>query len=249
MIVFILAAGKGTRLRPLTEHCPKALVPWQGKPLLACLLERLQAYGYRHFVLNLHHFAGMLRDYAETYARGHGVRIDFSDESPGLLDTGGALVHALPLLRGEERVLVHNVDIFSDLDLPSFVREAEDQDADALLSVRRRETSRLLYADGQNRLRAWKNLKTGQEKGDFRQTDLQAYAFSGIHVLKTSLIEDWKRAYGENQPFSVIDAYMGSCHDSRILLQEQSQGYWKDMGKIEDFALRPKGCRDGLSFS
>ena len=249
MIAFILTAGLGTRLKPLTDHCPKALVPYQGKPLLAYLLDRMQAFGIRHFVLNLHHFADQLQAYAADYAKEYGLQIDFSDERALLLDTGGALTHALPLFDGEERILVHNVDIFSDLDLNAFVRDAKRLNADALLSVRRRETSRLLYADGQNRLRAWKNLKTGQEKGDFRQTDLQAYAFSGIHVLKTSLIEDWKRAYGENQPFSVIDAYMGSCHDSRILLQEQSQGYWKDMGKIEDFALRPKGCRDGLSFS
>ena len=120
MKAMIFAAGLGTRLRPLTDHCPKALVPYQGKPLLAYLLDRMQAFGIRHFVLNLHHFADQLQAYAADYAKEYGLQIDFSDERALLLDTGGALTLALPLFDGEERILVHNVDIFSDLDLNAF---------------------------------------------------------------------------------------------------------------------------------
>lgn len=235
MIAFILAAGLGTRLHPLTDHCPKALVPYQGKPLLVHLLERMQGFGIRRFVLNLHHFADLLQAYASDYAREHGIRIDFSDERSLLLDTGGALTHALPFFDREERILVHNVDIFSDLDLNAFVRDAERNGADALLSVRRRPATRLLYADAGGRLRAWENLKTGAKKGESVQADFQAFAFSGIHVLKTSLIRQWAGRYGRNTPFSVIDAYLSDLPAVDIRLQEQQGGLWKDMGKMEDF--------------
>ena len=237
MIAFILTAGLGTRLKPLTDHCPKALVPYQGKPLLAHLLERMQAFGIRHFVLNLHHFADKLQAYAADYAKAHGLQIDFSDERALLLDTGGALTHALPLFDGEERILVHNVDIFSDLDLNAFVRDAERLNADALLSVRQRQTSRFLYADADGRLRAWKNLKSGETKGEAIQCRFKALAFSGIHVMKTSLIRQWTAQYGSNTPFSVIDAYLNAIPFADIRLLEQQGGFWKDMGKMEDFNL------------
>ena len=108
MIAFILTAGLGTRLKPLTDHCPKALVPYQGKPLLAHLLERMQAFGIRHFVLNLHHFADQLQAYAADYAKEHGLQIDFSDERALLLDTGGALTHALPLFDRDSSLFLRN---------------------------------------------------------------------------------------------------------------------------------------------
>lgn len=253
MIVFIPCAGLGTRLKPLTDHRPKALVEYQGKPLLAHLIERLQAQGFDRFVLNLHHFAPMLRDFATEYARRQGVQIAFSDESGCLLDTGGALTHARAagLFAGEELVLVHNVDVFSDLDLRSFCAEfaakspAAENPADgktaaenpaALLSVRRRPSSRYLYADAAGRLRAWRNEKTGQVKGEPISDDFNAFAFSGIHILKCSLIDEWAATYGTDTPFSVIDAYLDASQNHEILLKEQAGGFWKDMGKIEDFA-------------
>lgn len=250
MIAFIPCAGLGTRLKPLTDHCPKALVEYQGKPLLVHLIERLQAQGFDRFVLNLHHFAPMLRDFATEYARRQGVQIVFSDESEALLDTGGALTHAYGsgLFAGEEAVLVHNVDVFSDLDLLSFCAEfsaksplsaggtpAEERPA-ALLSVRRRPTSRYLYADAAGRLRAWRNEKTGQVKGEPISDRFNAFAFSGIHVIKCSLIDEWAATYGTDTPFSVIDTYINASQRHEILLKEQKGGFWKDMGKIEDFA-------------
>ena len=106
----------------------------------------------------------------------------------------------------------------------------------ALLSVRRRPTSRYLYADPAGRLRAWRNEKTGQVKGEPISDNFQAFAFSGIHILKCSLIEEWASVYGTDKPFSVIDAYLNASRHHEILLQEQKDGFWKDMGKIEDFA-------------
>lgn len=235
MIVFVPAAGLGTRLRPLTDHCPKALVSYGGKPLLAHLLDRLSKQGFRHFVLNLHHFPDMLREYASRYASEHSIRIEFSDESVHLLDTGGALTHALPLLEDSDPVLVHNVDVFSDLDMNAFCRAYREKQAQALLSVRKRNSSRVLYADGDGRLRAWGNLSNGQHKGMPLQPDFHAYAFSGIHLISRSLIMSWAEKYGTDRSFSVIDAYLDSMVSGRIFLQEQQDGYWKDMGKIEDF--------------
>lgn len=242
MIVFIPCAGLGTRLKPLTDHRPKALVEYQGKPLLVHLLERLRAQGFDRFVLNLHHFAPMLRDFATDYAREHAVRIAFSDESEALLDTGGALTHARAagLFAGEEAVLVHNVDIFCDLDLQRFCAEfsakspAVESPA-ALLSVRRRPSSRCLYADPAGGLRAWRNEKTGQVKGEAIAPGFTPFAFSGIHILKCSLMDEWASTYGTDTPFSVIDAYLHASRHHAVLLKEQKEGFWKDMGKIEDF--------------
>lgn len=235
MIVFILAAGLGTRLRPLTDNRPKALVEYGGKPLLQHLLERLQTFGCRDFVLNLHHFPQMLRAFATDYALQHNINIRLSDETEKLLDTGGALTHALPLFDKEQTVLVHNVDVMTDLDILRLERQMLESDADALLSVRRRESSRYLYADAQGRLRAWKNVRSGQTKGDAIQESFIPLAFSGIHLLKTELVAEWAKKYGTENPFSVIDAYMESIYDKKILLAEQQGGYWKDMGKISDF--------------
>lgn len=235
MIVFIPCAGLGTRLRPLTDHCPKALVEYQGKPLLAHLLDRLQAVGCRRFVLNLHHFPDMLRRFAQTYAGENDIEIGFSDESDVLLDTGGALAHALPLFTGESEVLVHNVDVFDNLVPADLYGPFVRRQADALLSVRKRDSGRYLYADADGRLAAWKNLKSGEIKGRVIEPQWKSFAFSGIHLLKTSLIADWADLYGRNNPFSVIDAYLASSSSGKIYLEEHKGGYWKDMGKMADF--------------
>ncbi len=235
MIAFILAAGLGTRLRPLTDNRPKALVEYEGRPLLEHLLERLRGYGFRDFVINLHHFPDMIRRFAMEYARREEVKIAFSDETGRLLDTGGALTHALPLIGKEQTVLVHNVDVLTNSDVRLLERRMRETDADAVLSVRRRDTSRYLYADGEGRLRAWKNIKSGQSKGEALQEGFTPFAFSGIHLLKTELVSEWAEIYGTENPFSVIDAYLDSVHVRNIVLSEQTEGYWKDMGKIGDF--------------
>lgn len=237
MIAFIPCAGLGTRLKPLTDHKPKALVEYQGKPLLVHLLERLQGQGFDRFVLNLHHFAPMLRDFAEAYAMENGIKIAFSDESETLLDTGGALTHAWAagLFAGEDTILVHNVDVFDNLALSAFHHIFERKGAEALLSVRRRESGRFLYADAEGRLAAWKNVKSGEVKGAPITPAFQPFAFSGIHLIKRSLIEEWAHRYGTDKPFSVIDAYIASASSGKIYLEEHKDGFWKDMGKIEDF--------------
>ena len=133
----IFAAGLGTRLRPLTDNMPKALVPVHGEPLLHHVLTRLAGAGFDDIVINVHHFADMIEDYLRTSGWPDKVRISISDERDLLRDTGGGIRHAGPLL-GEGNFLVHNVDIVSNLDLRAFY-DAFPDGALAMLAVSRRE--------------------------------------------------------------------------------------------------------------
>ncbi|MDR1739490.1 MAG: NTP transferase domain-containing protein, partial [Bacteroidales bacterium] len=210
--VFIPAAGLGTRLGVLTANCPKALVEYQGKPLLLHLLEKLQREGFRDIVINVHHHAQQIIDYVQTPAvRELYGSIAISDESRLLLDTGGALVKALPLLHSED-VLVYNVDIFSDINLSQFHEEFCNSDADALLAVRERNTSRKLLFDKDSlQLCGWRNEKTEAVKivegrnttAAGATTEITALAFSGIHIIKTTVIKELQKHFGSEKAFSI----------------------------------------------
>ena len=144
----VFAAGLGTRLRPLTDSMPKALVPVGGKPLLWHVLRRLEASGYGDIVVNVHHFGEQIIDYLRGNEEFKGLNVSVSDERSALLDTGGGLLHAEPLLKGCGKFLVHNVDILSDLDIRWFVGQARP-DALATILVSERRTSRyFLFDDG-----------------------------------------------------------------------------------------------------
>ncbi len=153
MKAMIFAAGLGTRLRPLTDTMPKALVPVCGKPLLAHVLEKLAASGYDDIVVNVHHFSGQIKDYLATHD--FGVKVSISDETSLLLETGGAIAHARPLLEASSQpFLVHNVDIISDLNLEWFRRQWKSC-AIATLLVSERQTKRYFLFDDDMRLVGW----------------------------------------------------------------------------------------------
>ncbi|MEG1498250.1 MAG: sugar phosphate nucleotidyltransferase [Bacteroidales bacterium] len=237
MKVFIPAAGLGTRLKPLSDYHPKALVQYQGKPLIVYLLEKLESQGFCDLIINIHHFPDQMREFCTAYALAHPkMKIQLSDESNCLLDTGGALVHALPFFREEKFILVHNVDIISDLSIKALVSRFEPTQMDALLAVRERETRRkLLFEPTMSCLCAWVDTQNGAYKGKKPESTWNAYAFSGIHILKVDLIKEWQQFYGEELPFSIIDAYLKSSSHRRIKAYLQQQGLWKDMGKVEMF--------------
>lgn len=208
---FILAAGLGTRLKPLTDRMPKALVPFGGVPLLEQLIIRLKDAGYDDIVVNVHHFADMIEDFL-AQKNNFGVRISISDERDLLRETGGAIRHAAPLLAGADRFLVHNVDILSDLDLGWFAdrcNEGGEHLADLLVTDRR--TSRYLLFDGDMRLAGWTNVSTGEVRSPYPDLDPSKYrmlAFSGIHSLSGGilpLMESWP------EKFSIIDFYLSVC--------------------------------------
>jgi NDP-sugar pyrophosphorylase family protein len=229
MNALILAAGLGTRLRPLTDTMPKALVPVAGKPLLQHLIEKLKACGCCQIVVNVHHFAEQIMEFLTAH-QNFGIDIQISDERRQLLDTGGAVKKALPLFCNADPVLVHNVDVLNNISLDSFYQQNAHL-GDATLLVSQRATSRYLLADADHRLIGWKNVKTGETKG---QQDGMAYAFSGIHIFSPALLplmNEW------GDCFSIIDFYLHACTTHRILLQPSSSLQMLDVGKIDSISI------------
>lgn len=210
MKAFILAAGLGTRLRPLTDTLPKALVPYRGIPMLQHRILALKAAGFTQFVINIHHFGQQILDFLEAH-RNFGVEISISDERDLLRDTGGALRHAAPLLRTanpDEAFLVHNVDIFSNMDLTA-LPALHRPEALATLIVSPRRTSRYFLFDARNRLCGWTNVQTGACKpSGINPADCTALAFSGIHIVSNralDIMQDYPPV------FSIVDFYLDQC--------------------------------------
>ena len=236
MKAMIFAAGLGTRLRPLTDNMPKALVPVCGRPLISIVIGRLISAGYDDIVINVHHFADMIEDYVHSMDD-FGIRIRFSDERAGLLDTGGGILHARPLLEGDGRFLVHNVDILSDADLRRFYMNA-DPDAVATLLVSSRKTSRYLLFDDDMRLVGWTNVSTGEVRSPYPGLDVRAcrkFAFSGIHVLSHEVFSLFRRE-GFAEKFSIMDFYLKAAADCPIYGAVPDSLELLDVGKPESLA-------------
>ena len=215
----IFAAGLGTRLKPLTDKMPKALVPVGGHPLLWHVVMRLKAAGFERIVVNVHHFAQQIVDYVEQNHR-FGLDIRISDETAMLLETGGGIKKALPHFDPEAPILIHNVDILSNLDLNSLPVDTP------LLVVSSRPTKRYLQFDDSMRLVGWKNIETGEVKG----REGHPLAFSGIHVFHPSLaplLADWP------ERFPIMDFYLKSCASHVIKGVEVKDLRLMDVGKLD----------------
>jgi N-acetyl-alpha-D-muramate 1-phosphate uridylyltransferase len=232
MKAMILAAGKGTRLLPLTEQTPKALIRAGGVSLLERLILRLKEQGFRQLVVNVHHHAGQIIDFLKE--KDHfGLQIDISDESELLLDTGGAILRAAPLLGDDAPFLVHNVDIISDIDLAGLFRSHQRDEALATLAVRNRKTTRYLLFDSKLCLRAWENLATGERiPAHDEKEDLRRFAFSGIHVISPAIF----RLFTEKGRFSIINTYLRLCREQLIRAYRHDEGLWIDAGKPKGLA-------------
>ena len=240
MRAMLFAAGKGTRLRPITDRLPKALVPVAGKPLLAIIIERLRNAGVEEIVINIHHFGEQILDYLSN--NDFGVNISVSDERESLLDTGGGLKKAVPLFSSSnEPILLHNVDILSDADIALFYEKSSTQAATLLVSSRK--TSRYLLFDENNCLRAWQNVMTGEVRTPYADIDLgrlRPYAFSGIHCFSPCLFP-FMESFAER--FSLIDFYLQVCDKVDIKCEVKPDLRMLDVGKIdtlqraEDFLL------------
>ena len=216
----IFAAGLGTRLKPLTDTMPKALVRVGGQPLLWHVIMKLKKAGYERIVVNVHHFASQITDYLA--AKDHfGLDIRISDETEALLETGGGIKKALPLFDPSEPILIHNVDILSNLDLNALPMDAP------LLVVSERKTKRYLMFDDEMRLHGWTNIETGEVKGEKANHLL---AFSGIHVFHpslTPLLADWP------ERFPIMDFYLKACGDHLIRGYEAHDLQLLDVGKLD----------------
>ena len=203
----IFAAGLGTRLRPLTDNMPKALVRIGDKALIDIVIDKLAKSGFRDIVVNVHHFADQIERHLSASAP-EGVKISISDERDMLRDTGGGIRHARPLL-GQGNFLVHNVDIISGIDLRRFASGIR-ADALATLAVSDRKTSRYLLFDGDMRLVGWTNTSTGEVRSPYPDIDVSAcrkLAFSGIHILSHEVFGLFETG-GFGEKFSIIDFYL-----------------------------------------
>jgi len=225
----IFAAGLGTRLYPLTADKPKALVEYQGMPLLEHVLRKIIAAGIQHIVVNVHHFPDLIIQYMVDHP--HDAEIQISDERDYLRDTGGGLKFAAPLLADSENILLHNVDILSDIDLGQLMAYHESNEALATLAVRQRKTSRYFLFDEEMRLCGWRNSKTGEEIISQQSAVYQELAFSGIHVVRRELLDLIPSA--EKQ--SITPIYVELSKTQRLKGFLHNEGSWKDMGKFEDF--------------
>lgn len=213
MKAMIFAAGLGSRLKPLTDTMPKALVPVAGCPMLEHVILKLKASGFTEIVINIHHFGEQIIDFLKTN-NDFGLTIHISDERDRLLDTGGGIRKARLFFENSgEPFLVHNVDILSDMNLKELYDSHMQSGSVATLLASRRTTSRYLLFDTERKLRGWINKDTGQVKPEgfhYDESLYREYAFSGIHVFSPAVFRLMEAPRWEDK-FSIMDFYLATC--------------------------------------
>lgn len=230
MKAMIYAAGLGTRLKPLTDTKPKALVEIHNTPLLEIAIRKLIKFGFDEIIINIHHHAEQIKDFIKKN-NSFGIRIEFSDESGLLLDTGGGLKKAFWFFDDFKPFLVYNVDILTDLDLKRIYNFHISKDTLVTLAVRKRTTSRYLLFDDNAQLCGWENTKLNIKKIiAIKATELNPFAFSGIHVINPSLF----MLMTEEGYFSIIDVYLRLARKQRILAYNHDNTFWMDLGRKEN---------------
>ena len=239
MQAMIFAAGMGTRLKPLTDTMPKALVEVGGEPLIKRVIGRLADAGVEHIVVNVHHFAGQIVDYLKRN-NNFGLSISVSDESDGLLETGGGIKKAAPLFDASSPVLIHNVDILSNVDLRRLYSLALDQEnsgeTEAVLLVSDRKTKRYFLFNDDMELVGWTNIETGEVKSPWKDLDASRchkFAFAGIHVISPRMFE-LMDSYPDK--FGITDFYIQACATRKIVGHVKPDLKLMDIGKLDTLA-------------
>jgi NDP-sugar pyrophosphorylase family protein len=236
MKAMILAAGLGTRLKPWTDHHPKALAIVNNKSLLQRNIEYLQQYGIREVIVNIHHFAQQIIDAVESNS-GWGSKIIISDETDKVLETGGGLMKAAPLFDSDESFVLMNVDILTDLDLAEMISYHQKHQPLATLATTNRNTSRYFLFDQKDRLCGWRNIKTGEEKGNVSdKKDLIEKAFSGVHIISPAIFSLVKH----EGKYSMVDVYLSLMSTQVIKSFDHSNCTFLDVGKPESIAMAEK---------
>ena len=229
MKAMILAAGLGTRLKPLTDNKPKALVELAGKTLLEHSIEKLVAAGVSDIIINVHHFHEMMKNFIQSLNY-NGVSLSISDEKEILLDTGGGLWKAKDFFNDGQPFILYNVDIISDIDLIDFYKEHKKSESIATLAVTIRTAVRtFLWED--NKLCGWRNNNTGEEiiSNNARKEFLQM-AFSGIHCINPQIFE----LYNADGVFSIKDVYLKIAKEQNIAAYLHNAENWYDTGTVEN---------------
>ena len=247
----IFAAGLGTRLKPITDTMPKAMVRVGSEPLIRRVIMNLAAAGVERIVVNVHHFAQQIVDYL-CANNNFGLDIRISDETDGLLDTGGGIKKAAPLFCKSAPILIHNVDILSNVNLKNFYGLARDSEcsmqvgtsisghpsvqADAVLLVSKRNTKRYLLFDDSMRLVGWTNIETGEVKSPYPDINpklCRMYAFAGIHAISPRLVAQMD---GWSDKFGIIDFYLKTCATHNIIGYAKDDLRLMDIGKLDTLA-------------
>lgn len=227
----LFAAGLGTRLKPFTDHHPKALAEVNGKTLLEINIRFLQQHGINDVIINVHHFAGQVEAVLEQH-NGFGSHITISDERDAILETGGGLKKAAPYFKGEDCFVVMNVDVLTNLDLEQMIATHRQADALATLAVMQRISSRQLLFDEHMLLCGWANNKTGEQRISREVLSLQPFAFSGIQVLSQGIFD--MPFHGK---FSMIDVYLHFAKSQVIKGYNHTGDTFIDVGKPESLAM------------
>ena len=229
MKAMILAAGLGTRLRPVTSTIPKAMVEVKGIPILEIIIRRMIHFGFDEVAINVHYHADKIIDFLNS-KNNFDITIHISDESNEILDTGGGIKNAAPFLEGSEPFMVHNVDVLSDIDLRAFYEFHKHHNPIASLAVKDKNSSRSLLFDNSWELSGWKNSLTGVSriiKND--QYDLRSIGFCGLHVINPEIFSIMK----EKGIFSIITTYMNLASEYKILGYPVENNLWIDIGSHE----------------
>jgi len=231
MKAMIFAAGLGTRLKPFTDHHPKALAVVNNKTLLQRNIEYLKSFGFTEFVLNVHHFPEQIISFLREH-HNFGCKIIISDETDALLETGGGLKKAAPYLKGSQPFLVMNVDMLTNLNIGSLITFHQSNKSLATLAVTGRATSRYFLFNEKNELCGWRNTKANEEKIIRKEVALIPKAFSGIHIIEPVIFEYIKR----EGKFSIVDVYLELCVANKITGFDHSSDILIDVGRPESIA-------------
>jgi NDP-sugar pyrophosphorylase family protein len=246
MKAMVLAAGLGTRLRPLTDDRPKALVEVGGRTLLEITLSRLRTFGIREVIVNVHHFSDLIVNYLNAN-NDFGMRIEVSREDV-LLDTGGGLKKAGHFFledsaHSEEPFILHNVDAISTIDLRRMTQFHTQNHALATLAVQDRKTSRYLLFDEQLQLCGRRSGRDGEGELVRTSSQTQALAFAGIHVISPRLIN----LLSEEGAFSIINFYLRLAGPGeKILGFRADEYYWRDLGRLDDLKQAARDLEEGV---
>jgi len=227
----IFAAGLGTRLRPITETIPKPLVEIKGKTLLEITIQKLIENDFDEIIINVHHLADQIISFLKE--KKFDARIEISDESKQLLDTGGGLKKASWFFDDGKPFLVHNVDIVSNLDLKKIYQNHQQNEVIATLAVSKRKTSRYFIFDEDGILSGWQNVKTNEQKITRNITSINKLAFSGIQVIDPELF----KFFPEAEVFSIVDLYLTTSKLEKIKSFQHEDSNWYDVGNMEELEL------------
>lgn len=225
---FILAAGLGTRLKELTSDKPKALVELNKQPLLKVVIENLISQKFNHFVINVHHYADKIVDFIES-VKYENVEFEISDERDFLYNTGGAIIKALPYFQRSEAVLIHNVDIISDIDFKSIYDVFIKSDDAAWLLTQERNNKRKIVFDDSNNFVGRLNLETNEYDGEVPLKDnFKLLSFSGLHIIKPEYFNKF-----ELKASYVFELYKEIAKNETVKSVPIASNYWFDLGTQE----------------